>query len=96
MLFVTENASPSNASEIPVSFLLYQNSKLFPSVRLINESVSLSFDDNHVRRRIVGSRVIAAKVEGNEVVDLPAERPIEVYFALITVSGYNYYHNLNK
>ena len=71
-----------------MSFAVYQNTILFPSARLINESSSIRLladdsESSEFRRRIVGSRVVGATVE---IKNLPPENPTEVYFKLIAVS----------
>ena len=78
-----------------MSFSVYQNTKLFPSARLINESSSIRLLANdsgsfEFRRRIVGSRVVGATVEGVEIKNLPPDNPTEVYFELISVRKLNY------
>ena len=54
---------------VPATFILYQNGKLFQSNRLIEESTS-------ERKRVVGTRIISATIEGIEVYDLPRDQPV--------------------
>ena len=75
---------------IPATFILYQNDKLFQSKRLIKESTSK-------RKRVVGTRIISATIEGIEVYDLPRDQPVasaylqtEVQWLVIVI--YQMYH----
>ncbi|XP_072027995.1 adhesion G-protein coupled receptor G2-like [Amphiura filiformis] len=63
---------------VAVSFILYQNSKLFPSTILANESKNARSS----YLRVVGSRTIFATIEGIAVSDLPPTYPVELNFAI--------------
>ena len=59
----------NDTAMIPATFILYQNDKLFQSKRLVEESTSK-------RKRVVGTHVISATIEGIEVYDLPRDQPV--------------------
>ncbi|XP_072051540.1 adhesion G-protein coupled receptor G6-like [Amphiura filiformis] len=62
---------------IPISFVVYQNSKLFPSTILAD--VSRKEDE---LERVVASRIISATVEGFPINNLPSTHPVELHFAI--------------
>ncbi|XP_072051536.1 adhesion G-protein coupled receptor G6-like [Amphiura filiformis] len=62
---------------IPISFVVYQNSKLFPSTILAD----ISRNDDELER-VVASRIISATVEGFPINNFPSTRPVELYFAI--------------
>ncbi|XP_072026108.1 adhesion G-protein coupled receptor G4-like [Amphiura filiformis] len=54
---------------VPVTFILYRNSKLFQSRRLRNESTTESV-------RVVGTHVISATIEGLDIYNLSSDQPV--------------------
>ncbi|XP_038054372.1 uncharacterized protein LOC119726669 isoform X2 [Patiria miniata] len=71
-----------DSEQVPISFFLYQNSRLFRSPTL-NE---VTRPEDRVRRA-VGSRVIAATVEGVKIDNL--RMPVSSVFSLLNASGEN-------
>ncbi|XP_033647152.1 uncharacterized protein LOC117306763 isoform X2 [Asterias rubens] len=67
---------------VPISFFLYQTSKLFRS-----PSLQEAKDPAKLFRRAVGSRVIAATVEGIKIENLPMDQPVISAFLPLNVSG---------
>ena len=63
---------------IPVSFFIYQNSKLFQSRILMNKYR----ETNGEVRRIFGSRIIAATLEGANVQGLSPGSPVVTSFQI--------------
>ena len=59
----------SDTAMVPATFILYQNGKLFQSKRLVNETTS-------ERKRMVGTRIISATIEGIDISDLPRDQPV--------------------
>ena len=68
----------NDSGMVPVSFVLYQNSHLFQSQLLRNESTSIV-------TRQVGSRVISATVEGLEIMNL--NEPVSLTFLITNKVG---------
>ncbi|XP_072016526.1 adhesion G-protein coupled receptor G6-like [Amphiura filiformis] len=66
---VVSRSDVNETTMLPVTFILYQNTKLFQSRRLEDESTI-----NRVR--LVGTRVISATIEGSKVFDLAPDQPI--------------------
>ncbi|XP_072050488.1 adhesion G-protein coupled receptor G7-like [Amphiura filiformis] len=62
---------------IPISFVVYQNSKLFPSTILADVS-----RNEEGLQRVVASRIISATVEGFPIDNLPSTHPVELHFAI--------------
>ncbi|XP_072051707.1 adhesion G-protein coupled receptor G2-like [Amphiura filiformis] len=62
---------------IPISFVVYQNSKLFPSTILAD--VSRNAEE---LQRVVASRIISATIEGFPINNLPSTHPVELHFAI--------------
>ncbi|XP_022088082.1 uncharacterized protein LOC110977874 isoform X2 [Acanthaster planci] len=63
----------SEDDSIPVSFVVYQSSKLFRSGRTSNSSSTLPAS-------FIESRVIAANVEGRRITNLPPDAPVVIAF----------------
>ena len=68
---------------VPVSFFIYQNSKLFQSRKLVIQSKEL---ESNGGTRIVGSRIIAATIEGADVQGLSDNDPVKSVFVTVEVS----------
>ncbi len=66
---------------VPISFFLYQTSKLFHSPTL-----QAAEDATKLFRRAVGSRIIAATVEGFKIENLPMDQPVISAFLPLNVS----------
>ncbi|XP_038054485.1 adhesion G-protein coupled receptor G6-like [Patiria miniata] len=78
---ILDSISKGNYSDqVPISFFLYQNSRLFRSPTL-NEATR---PEKEVRRA-VGSRIIAATVEGVKINNL--RMPVTNVFSLLNASG---------
>ena len=69
---------------MPVSFFIYQNSKLFQSRKLVKQSKEL---ESNGGRSIVGSRIIAATIEGADVQGLSDNDPVKSVFVTVEVSN---------
>ena len=67
---------------IPVSFFIYQTSKLF-------QSLDQEYQLGKSRRRAVGTRIISATVEGARVKDLPNGQEIKTAFYELNVRPLN-------
>ncbi|XP_038054484.1 uncharacterized protein LOC119726730 isoform X2 [Patiria miniata] len=79
---ILERISEGDSDQVPISFFLYQNSRLFRSPTL-NEATR---PEDGVRRA-VGSRVIAATVEGVKIDNL--RMPVTNVFSLLNATSGN-------
>ena len=71
---------------IPVTFLIFQTSKLFQSPDQENQL-------SRSRRLAVGTRVISATVEGAIIQDLPQGQEVETAFLQLNVRSKIYYYS---
>ncbi len=79
IISILGGAADPFSSLTPVSLFIYQNPKLFQSRRIIRESL----ESDGEFKRIVGSRVIAATVEGVHVTGLT--NPVVSAFEILEV-----------
>lgn len=80
-----------NITQIPISFYIYKDSRLFQTSQTNQPSeIPINLPDGNfkLRRRVIASQVIAATVEivGLEVDDLDEENSIVTRFTVDTVS----------
>ena len=88
MFLSNTNAYPVNGA-IPVSFFIFQTSKLF-------QSPDLEYQVGKSRRQAIGSRVISATVEGAEVTALPNGQEINTTFYELNVRmGFQIIYNFH-
>ncbi|XP_072029050.1 uncharacterized protein [Amphiura filiformis] len=65
------NDKNNSSTDVPVNFIIYENSKLFQSNRLPTEESC-----SKRTQRIVGTRIVAASIEGTQIANLPSDQKV--------------------
>ncbi|XP_022103955.1 adhesion G-protein coupled receptor G4-like [Acanthaster planci] len=71
-------SEPINVGQVPLSFMMYQNDKLFRSRNLLDQYATSYF-------RTVGSSIVVAAVDGVEIDNLPSNSSVLSTFSLLKV-----------